>query len=869
MNNLLLDLNLNEATKSSKSEDFEEELLMDKFSIKKEKIKLILSSPFDERTEDQINSISSYILNISNISQKFSFDNIDEKDYKEIIMSSANTCQYKLIKNMNEMIYNINDEANFFYIILKGSVKISNLIKVSKEMNGHNYYDKLLNYRNNKEYYLLKKTIDENYHLFPVDYNDMKIIDKIMIKLNIMKLDSDNDPNLDPDYLEYLLKYYGSSLAEYRLETYRELLRKKNEKTIIYNNLLIQQKKEDKIKPLLEYNIYNAKLHSLKNRNLLKNQLKYISPETCRRYYFFMNENKENLAYYELVEDKKIRNTNNYFGDFENNKYIQRAISNSENLELLKMNNDIYKDFIKREKAKIIDAQVSFFLNNFFFDKITKEHFIRYYFSFFEAVSFTLNQKIISQDEKVDYIYFIKSGVVKLISNRSILENYIIIDLIKSISRKDESSEISEEENNKLNIKDYTFEGDVRLLKKELNIKHKSHLITYSTNQALGYECFYYGINYLYTAIAESREVNLYRIKIKPLLEILKDKGDASHKQLVKKSKNKMKLLLERFTLINNDIMKFYDKKLIYRKNKIVLKSKTNKGNKEIRKVKNIRENFQIILSEENNTKNEKDNFKNISFNNDGETERKNFIKKLFENRIINRKISQKNIIEDNKVKSSDNFRKNKRQLSYMNFFEQKTVYPKINKYQPKYSLSHDKIDFSNYLNSNLNSNLNTNYTNAIKENKSNNNLKQAISQKHLFNSKYYFFSDNFNNNDNNRNTLDRTLLMNKKLLSNIFCTFSTRKKLSNDEIKKKLEIQKPNKYSTLKNFRNILLKHFSLHKYDISYKYDFRRDLDNNLKLLKYSLFNFPNTPRTNNKDSSFQLCIVNKNIKKIKSKK
>jgi hypothetical protein len=119
MNNLLLDLNLNEATKNSKSEDFEEELLMDKFSIKKEKIKLILSSPFDERTEDQINSISSYILNISNISQKFSFDNIDEKDYKEIIMSSANTCQYKLIKNMNEMIYNINDEANFFLYNIK------------------------------------------------------------------------------------------------------------------------------------------------------------------------------------------------------------------------------------------------------------------------------------------------------------------------------------------------------------------------------------------------------------------------------------------------------------------------------------------------------------------------------------------------------------------------------------------------------------------------------------------------------------------------------------------------------------------------------------------------------------------------------
>ena len=220
-------------------------------------------------------------------------------------------------------------------------------------------------------------------------------------------------------------------------------------------------------------------------------------------------------------------------------------------IKLLLINNDLYKEYLKREKAKILDAQVSFFINNFFFEKITKDHFIRNYFPLFETVSYTLNQIIISENEKVEYIYFIKSGEVKLISNRSILENFIIIDLIKNVTNNPEQSDKIKEKNNELNkAKDYMIKSDVQLLKKELNIKHKKHIITYQANEALGYECFYYGINYLYTAIAESKEVTIYRLKIKHLLEILNDKGQMNYKYLTKKSQGKMKLLLERFTLI-------------------------------------------------------------------------------------------------------------------------------------------------------------------------------------------------------------------------------------------------------------------------------------------------------------------------------
>ena len=85
--------------------------------------------------------------------------------------------------------------------------------------------------------------------------------------------------------------------------------------------------------------------------------------------------------------------------------------------------------------------------------------------------------------------------------------------------------------------------------------------------------------------------------------------------------------------------------------------------------------------------------------------------------------------------------------------------------------------------------------------------------------------------------------------MSNIFCSISSYKKISNDEIKKKLNLntKRINKYSTLKNFNQLLKKQYLLDRSKISYKYDFKRDLSNNLKLLRYSIFENIKTPKNN----------------------
>ncbi len=105
--------NVNEASNNKKKEDIKEKYI-DKHLITKEKMVEILSIPPDERSEEQNEIIKTYIFEISDISKKFSLENIEEKDYKEIITNSINTCQYKLISNISDMIYNINEEAHYF-----------------------------------------------------------------------------------------------------------------------------------------------------------------------------------------------------------------------------------------------------------------------------------------------------------------------------------------------------------------------------------------------------------------------------------------------------------------------------------------------------------------------------------------------------------------------------------------------------------------------------------------------------------------------------------------------------------------------------------------------------------------------------------
>ena len=148
---------------------------IDKHSINKNKIIQILLTPFDDRSIEYLAELKTYLLKISKLPSKFFIEHIDESSYKQIIDSSLTTCEYKRIRYKKTVIYDINKEANYFYIILNGQVRLCKLNKLQKEINGMNYYHILLNYRKKKEYFLLKKTIDDRKNIIKITFNEIRI----------------------------------------------------------------------------------------------------------------------------------------------------------------------------------------------------------------------------------------------------------------------------------------------------------------------------------------------------------------------------------------------------------------------------------------------------------------------------------------------------------------------------------------------------------------------------------------------------------------------------------------------------------------------------------------------------------------------
>ena len=93
---------------------------------------------------------------------------------------------YINIKNRKEAIYNIDDNAEYFYIILEGEVSIWDSEKIDTEMNGEKYFRLLLDYKMNNDF-IIRKTLEDNRINFPIDINDVDILDKILLNIYFIK----------------------------------------------------------------------------------------------------------------------------------------------------------------------------------------------------------------------------------------------------------------------------------------------------------------------------------------------------------------------------------------------------------------------------------------------------------------------------------------------------------------------------------------------------------------------------------------------------------------------------------------------------------------------------------------------------------
>ena len=548
-----------------------------------------------EKSLHDISILKHYILNKTKIIEKFANDHLDESSYDNLLSLSLPSSSYKNIKNENSTVINIGDHADYLYIILKGKAAIYEMQKNHKEMSGYEYYLLLQKYKENKEKYLLEKTIAENNLVFPIETEDIYNLDKIILKIFLNK----QEKKILPNYLDLIIEKAGLKYSDFKLESYIEKIEKRN-RTIIEGMDIENLTLEEKIieyKKIMIYNIQDAWNVAYRNEKKILEELSSIDIEVIKKYiYLTKTKNEELVTFYKCVFTKTIENKD-YFGESEYRIYINKVISLCDNLELFCIKTDLYNEFVRKIKSKLLANQFNFLLYNFYFSSIYKNYFEKNYFKFFDLAQYKIKQIIVKENDPVHFCYFIKTVSIKLTSKRSILENHILIDLIKNILLKNEYSFNFHTSLNEIYSK---VENNIDYLNNEINIKNNIHIMTLQEKNSIGNECYYYGLNYLYTAEANSDDVELYKISTDKLMKILRDKNHRSFYFFKKYCEQNLRILFDRLIKLNdislinmkkNKVRQFGD---IYNFDIDKYEEKINKNDK---KINNIVDKLKLFTS--------------------------------------------------------------------------------------------------------------------------------------------------------------------------------------------------------------------------------------------------------------------------------
>ena len=511
-------------------------------------IKFILQKLPKDRTDEEIAFLKNFILLKTSFSDKLNEEHIDEESQNIITILSMQNAFYKEIKNKEELIYDINDETKNFFIILHGKVAVYDIEKVDCEINMEKYYKMILNFLKIKEKYLLERTIKENKVNIPIDLNHVNKLNKILLKIYLLSKTSFKFYKNNPKFLDEIFEKLGFKYSDFGIESYEHILDKNNQKI----------KNENTEEKLLTYNINEAlKISKANEDKVLENLNLEIPDNLCKKYLFLIRKDELPVSYFRYKE-KKILEVFDYFGDNFNGLSKEKIVTKSNNLELLCFKNDIYNEYDLNIKTKYAGTQDQFLLNNFFMNSITKPTFEKVYLKFFEYKKFYSNQIIIEENETIEYIYFIKSGNIKIFSNRSIIQNHLLIQIIINIMKR----KCPNIDNSKSNFKAYSdMKADFDKIKTELNFNKKIHIMNFTEKQCIGFECFYFGFNSLYSAIAFSEKVELYRISIDKLYKILGLKNKKALYEFAIMAEKTLKILLERLIAVNNILIVNYLKK--------------------------------------------------------------------------------------------------------------------------------------------------------------------------------------------------------------------------------------------------------------------------------------------------------------------
>ena len=453
------------------------------------------------------------------------------------------------VYNSGDMIYSYGDEAQNFYLILKGNIGQYKLVKTEKSMSSEDYYfylsEKFTYFKktmidksveNNSNIYLdeneytdidlIRRMANINKDVYPLNsFDDMEDLLTIIIEIKLYMKLVENRPN--NEIIEIFTKF------NFPL-TYLNVDKLVSNNISVHNFLLklskrIKQREQFYMKILGKTTEYKVKL------------MKYIKVENLKPYDYFGN--------FEIIDTKPIRN--------------DTARCEGDNTILLSFNKKAYSKIINSLQKEKIEKEITFLHSSFYFRNVNKLYFESKMFIKYRIDNYLKGNILINQGEKINNFIFVREGTIETsVNNVSLLELANKIKILQEFI-------ITKAKEFDVNIKD--------LLDFDLSLNHKTNLefeliegilkqkqsfiLSRTEKGCFGEYEYYFKTPSFVTVTIISKNAKVYFYDYKNFAKI-KEEVHSFNEFLKETSFSKLKSTLKRMISIYNSYFQFNMKQL-------------------------------------------------------------------------------------------------------------------------------------------------------------------------------------------------------------------------------------------------------------------------------------------------------------------
>lgn len=434
------------------------EMLYKELRITHEQIVTLLISSLSDniRSKEAINTISSFLYLMPNISQLIIGKDIDrkEEDVFKILINLSKLISYQKIQK-NYVLLKYGDLGNTAYLILDGQVNI--LIKSFKYMYVSKYdylfyLAKLLKY---SEYGLLNDTINENFPNFPIqifensdEYNEEQNLHRK--GKSFEKSPTFRKKNNSLSYTQDITLKHNSNKKDYE---YNSLLKLNEENELKKMNLSVfrisAQNLLDMFNLKKQYNINYYDLNRTCNPQNYIKRIDLINHEFLK---FIRKEEKiENKFYYLKIFTYIIGHSlgkGSLIGEVALTKENQQrtaTIITSSVCHLAVLNRVIFNKCLKKGAKKYLRDIITFHLSLPIFHGLPEYIFYKKYYTHFTKCIVKRGNFIFTQGEKPTKLIIVYSGSFSLSIKNSL---HGIAKILNYYVKNNSSEEKKNEKNN-------------------------------------------------------------------------------------------------------------------------------------------------------------------------------------------------------------------------------------------------------------------------------------------------------------------------------------------------------------------------------------------------------------------------------------